>query len=95
MAEAAGDDRRPVDLQFLASKRLILAAIVVMAGARTQDLPRIYQQLLHSISQQVILVRPGRNYPRRFDESPRNKGHGIFVVPAKLPLNKEVCHVTI
>lgn len=95
MAEAAGDGYRPVDLQFLASKRLILAAIAVMSVAGTTHLPQIYRNLLESIAQMTILVRPGRKYPRRFDESPRYKGHGKSVIPAKLPLSKEVHHAFI
>lgn len=95
MAEAAGVEHRPVDLQFLASKRMILAAIPAMAAAQTATLPHIYRELLASIAQLIILVRPDRKYPRRFDELPRNKGHGKFVIPAKLPSTKEPDYVFI
>jgi hypothetical protein len=95
MAEAAGIERRPVDLQFLASKRLILAAVPAMTAAQPATLPCIYRELLASIAQLLILVRPGRKYPRPFDDLPRNKGHGKFVIPAKLPSTKEANHVFI
>lgn len=84
MAEACGKDCRPVDIQFLETKRLILATIPAMAAAAPQQLPIIYRQLLSRILECRILVRPGRCYPRSKDEQPRNKGHGIIVKPAKL-----------
>ena len=75
---------RPVDLRFLEAKRLILAAVPVMALAPADQLPCLYQQLLEDIAHEPILVRPGRNYPRRFDHKARNKGHGVQAKPAKL-----------
>ena len=95
MAEAGGTERRPVDLKFLEAKRLILAAIPAMAAARTEQLPFLYRALLKDIAREVILVRPGRSYPRRFDGQPRNKGHGKAAQPAKLPATKEPNHATI
>ncbi|MBN1766373.1 MAG: transposase [Sedimentisphaerales bacterium] len=95
MAEAAGEQRRPVELQFRTSKQLIMASIMSMAMARTQDLPCLYRHLLEAIAGQVIRVRPGRRYPRRFDASPRNKGHGKVAMPSKLDLCKKNKHVFI
>lgn len=86
MAAASADkDLRPVDLSFLEAKRLIMAAADVMAAAKTECLPRLYRQLLADLAKETILVRPGRSYPRRHDVIPRNKGHGEFATPAKLP----------
>jgi len=85
MAEACREDCRPVDIQFLETKRLILATIPAMATAAPEQLPVLYRQLLAAIRESRILVRPGRCYPRRRNEGkPRNKGHGIIVKPAKL-----------
>lgn len=95
MADAAGEQRRPVDLKFLESKRLILAAARAMATARTEHLPGIYRCLLEAIGDELILVRPGRSYPRTFDERPRNKGHGKRATPARLPSTKEPNHDSI
>lgn len=86
MAEASADkDLRPVDLSFLEAKRLIMTAADVMAAAKTECLPRLYRQLLPDLARETILVRPGRSYPRRHDGKPRNKGHGEYAKPAKLP----------
>jgi len=85
MAEACREDCRPVDIQFMETKRLILATIPAMATAAPEQLPVLYRQLLAAIRESRILVRPGRCYPRRRNEGkPRNKGHGIIVKPAKL-----------
>lgn len=95
MAQAGGTEHRPVDLKFLEAKRLILAAIPAMVTARTEQLPLLYRNLLAEIAAEVILVRPGRSYPRRFDRQPRNKGHGKVAQPARLPATKETKDVTI
>jgi hypothetical protein len=95
MAQAGKTKHRPVDLKFLESKRLILATIPAMAAARTDQLPRLYRALLAEIAREVILVRPGRSYPRRFDGRPRNKGHGKVSQPARLPLTKGAAHARI
>ena len=95
MAQAGGSEHRPVDLKFLEAKRLILAAIPSMVTARTQQLPLLYRNLLAEIAAEVILVRPGRSYPRRFDQQPRNKGHGKVAQPARLPATKDTKDATI
>jgi hypothetical protein len=89
MAQAGGTEHRPVDLKFLEAKRLILAAIPAMVAARTEQLPALYRDLLGAIGQEVILVRPGRSYPRRGKDGPRNKGHGKTARSARLPSIKE------
>jgi hypothetical protein len=85
MAEAADPADRPVDLQFLAAKRLILAATGTMAKTTNPyRLLELYQDLRAAIRRQRILVRPGRSYPRRWDARGRPKGHGRVAQPARL-----------
>ena len=85
MSEAAEQEKcRPVDLQYLECKRLIMAAAGAMATLTTKLLPYSYRQLIERISEQKILVRPGRSYPRNNDDKPRNKGNGIYAQPARL-----------
>lgn len=95
MAQAAPPPLRPVELQFLQAKRLILAAVPAMTVAPAYQLPRLYQQLLDTVGHQRILVRPGRSYPRRWDARGRPKGHGKVAAPAKLALVKEQSHASI
>lgn len=88
-AEAVKAPLRPVDLQFLACKRLLIAAIYPLAHALANDdvpgVEVVYNQLLRTIATKRILVRPGRSYQRRHDAAPRNKGNGAFAQPARLP----------
>jgi len=84
MAEAVHESQRPVDLQFLDSKRLIMAWVPVMTLAPVERLPMLYRQLLAAIRRRQIRVRPGRSYPRKFDDRPRPKGHGRAAPPARL-----------
>ncbi len=88
-SEAAGHERRPVDLSFPGTLRLLTHAIPVMTIAPLADLPRLWRELIDSVGAQVILVRPGRSYPRRDDEQPRNKGHGKYAQLARLPSTQE------
>ena len=92
---AAASGRRPVDLQFLAAKRLILANVPVMAAAPHDQLPGIYTQLLADIARHTILVRPGRSFPRKFDQSGRPKGHGKFAPPARLATRGEIRYAAL
>jgi len=95
MAEAGATEHRPVDLKFLEAKRLILAALPAMAAAPTERLASLYRYLLRDIAGEVIFVRPGRSYPRRFDHRPRNKGHGKAAQPARAAATAEASHGTI
>ena len=88
LADAAGEGTRPVDLQFLAAKRLILASVPAMTAAATRKLPGMYRQLLSEIARGRIRVRPGRSYPRRWDGKPRPKGHGRVAHPARVAPTK-------
>jgi len=69
MAKAAGEDQRPVELQFLNAKRLILHTLPLLPTAPVLKAAQIYHGLLEEIAKQVILKRPGRRYPR----GPRDK----------------------
>lgn len=84
MADAA-PLQRPVDLQFRATRRLILASLTAMAVAPARLLPDLYHNLLRQIARCRIRVRPGRSYPRVFDHRPRPKGYGRVALPARLP----------
>lgn len=88
-AEAAPSGKRPVDLQFMNTKRLILSFIPAMAVVSSRELPTMYRQLLDAIASKVILVRPGRSYPRQYDKRSRGKGNGIYVKPARLIKKQE------
>ena len=98
-AEAVKAPLRPVDLQFLACKRLLIATIYPLAHAlANDDVPSaavVYNQLLQAIATKRILVRPGRSYPRQHDAVPRNKGNGAFAQPARLPESEEAAMPTI
>ncbi|MCP4629945.1 MAG: IS4 family transposase [bacterium] len=77
-------DCRPVDLKFLDCKRMIISYAHAMSVEIIEILPNIYCFLIKDISQQKILVRPGRSYPRKNENKPRNKGNGYYVKPARL-----------
>lgn len=98
-AKAGEDLLRPVDLQFLACKRLLIAAIFPLAYAlANEDVPGatvIYNELLQAIATKRIRVRPGRSYPRRHDAVPRDKGNGALAKPARLPESAEAAMPTI
>lgn len=84
MAEATDPADRPVDLQFLHAKRLIVAAVATMVRADPVRQVSLYRELLAAIRQHRIRVRPGRSYPRRWDTRGRPKGHGRVARPARL-----------
>jgi len=85
MSEAAqSSDCRPVDLKFLECKRLVMSQVGVMSTAPLELLPNIYRELMRKLSEQKILVRPGRSYPRKYDNKVRCKGNGKYVLPAKV-----------
>lgn len=90
LTDAAPAGARPVDLQFLEAKRLILASAPAMTAAPARALPDLYRELLHEIARCRIRVRPGRSYPRRWDRKPRPKGHGRLAHPARLAPPKPV-----
>lgn len=89
MTEAVGENCRPVDIQFLETKRLVVAYLTAMSAAPTAWLPYIYKQLLEEIGRKKICIRPGRSYPRKNDTTPRNKGNGKYAKTAKIQQNYE------
>lgn len=85
MSDAAElSDCRPVDLKFLEGKRLLMSYVCAMSTAPLELLPTIYRELIHNLSEQKILVRPGRSYRREYDDKVRYKGKGQYVLPAKV-----------
>ena len=85
MSETAeSENLRPEDFKFLECKRIILSYARAMSNRTIELLPAIYQKLIIDVSNQIILVRPNRHYPRLNDDKPRNKGKGIYARPAKL-----------
>jgi len=83
-AQAQPPNSRPVDLQFLQTKRLVLASVAVMTVAHVGLLPQLYRELLVQVGRCRIHVRPNRSYPRRWDRRLRNQGHGKLAMPARL-----------
>ena len=85
MADAVADSNlRPVDLQYLESKRTVLRYYHLMSAAPIHDLQILYKDLLAVISSHKILIRPGRSYPRPGDNKSRCKGYGVYVPPSRL-----------
>ena len=85
MSEAAElSDCRPVDLKFLECKRLLMSYICVMSTAPLELLPNIYSALIQNLSEQKILVRPGRSYWRKYGNKAHNKGNGKYILPARI-----------
>ena len=85
MSEAAHlSGCRPVDLKFLECKRLLMSYVCVMSTAPVELLPAIYRALIQNLSKQKIRVRPGRSYPREYDDKVRYKGKGRYALPARV-----------
>ena len=95
MAEAAPPPLGPVNLKFLEAKRLILASVAAMTAAPVALLPQLYRDLLQAIARERIVVRPGRNFPRKWDAKGRPKGHGKTAAPAKLSSTMKDRHAPI
>lgn len=95
MAEAAPPPLGPVNLKFLEAKRLILASVAAMTAAPVALLPQLYRDLLQAIARERIVVRPGRNFPRKWDAKGRPKGHGKTAAPAKLSSTMKDHHAPI
>ena len=90
MAEAGDASTPPVFLQFLESKRLIIAASGRMAVAGPSGIPRIYAQLLQEVAACRILIRRHRSFPRRKgDGKGKNKGNGTVTKPNRVPIGPD------
>lgn len=92
MAEAGDEKVSPVDLSFIQAKRLAEAASKRMAVVTSaKDTLTIYRQLLREIRREEIVIRPGRHFARRKNETKgRNKGNGTIALSSKLPTNETV-----
>jgi hypothetical protein len=83
-AQAAPANLRPVDLQFLQTKRLVFANVCVMTVVPVCLLPQLYRELLVQVGRCRIRVRPNRSHPRPWDTRARNNGRGELARPARL-----------
>jgi hypothetical protein len=88
-AEALPADQTPMSLRFRDTKRIVVGVIAHMAFSPLEMLPAIYAELLRVLAGLKILVRPGRWYPRKNEGKLKSKGHGKFVLPARLPVPLE------
>ena len=85
MTEAAeGTGKSAVEYSFTDAVQAVRDAIIVLFRASAPALELVYTHLLDDIRAAVIRKRPGRSYPRPEDGKPKNKGHGKFLLPAKL-----------
>lgn len=84
MCDATRDTSlHPVDLSYVTALTAVKNALLCMLQSRPGRIAMMYQQLLWTIRSAVIRKRPGRSYPRFYDQ-PQNKGHGTVSVPAKI-----------
>lgn len=73
----------PIDVSYLPALTHIKNALLQMSRIASPRLSAIYDQLLADVRRARIRKRPGRSYPRRFDQ-PRNRGNGHVQQPARL-----------
>lgn len=60
-----GQPFKPMDLQFLETKRLARTAARRAEYLEDHELPRLYAELVRAVATKRIRKRPGRNYPRK------------------------------
>jgi hypothetical protein len=85
MAEAVcGTELHPVDLSYINALTAVKNTLLRMLRVRPAQIAAIYTQLLVAVRAAPIRKRPGRSYPRKYDQ-PQDKGHGTISVPAKIP----------
>lgn len=85
MTEAAGSvGTDPVRLSFRTSLTLVRSFAQAALGQPAEVLRRRYRRLLERIAAAAVVQRPGRSFPRTFDQRPRPKGHGRAAQPARL-----------
>lgn len=85
MTDAAeGTGKSAVEYSFTEAAQAVRGAIMSLFRAHAPALSEVYNQLLQEIRAAPIRQRPGRSYPRRREGKPKNKGHGIYLLPAKL-----------
>jgi hypothetical protein len=85
MSEAAeGTGKTALEYSFTNAVQAVRDALLVLFRARAPALSKVYEHLLQDIRAAPIRQRPGRSYPRRRDGKAKNKGHGKYLLPAKL-----------
>jgi IS4 transposase len=85
MSEAAQETTlHPVDFSYVTALSAVKNSLLQMLRIRPNQIEMMYQQLLLAVRSAPIRKRPGRSYPRPYDQ-PQDKGNGTITVPAKLP----------
>lgn len=77
-------DATPTDLSFITCVTHVKNAMLRLVRAGIGELQGIHATLLDQIRSSKIRQRPGRSYPRPFDERPKNRGNGKQQEPARL-----------
>ena len=84
MSEAAqGTTLHPVDLSYVTALTAVKNSLLLMLRIRHDRMEVMYRQLLLAVRSAPIRKRPGRSYPRPYDQ-PQDKGNGTISVPARL-----------
>lgn len=84
MSEAVqGTTLHPVDLSYVTALTAVKNALLLMLRIRHGRMEMMYRQLLQTVRSAPIRKRPGRSYPRPYDQ-PQDKGNGTVSVPARL-----------
>ena len=84
MTEAAqGTTLHPVDLSYVTALTAVKNSLLQMLRCRPDRIAMMYEQLLLAVRSAPIRKRPGRSYPRPYDQ-PQDKGNGTISVPARL-----------
>ncbi len=85
MSEAAqGTTLHPVDFSYATALTAVKNSLLQMLRLRYHQMEGMYRQLLLAVRSAPIRKRPGRSYPRPYDQ-PQDKGNGTITVPARLP----------
>lgn len=84
MSEAVqGTTLHPVDLSYVTALTAVKNSLLQMLRTRPDRIEAMYRQLLRAVRSAPIRKRPGRSYPRKYDQ-PQDKGNGTISVPARL-----------
>jgi len=84
MSEAVqGTTLHPVELSYVTALTAVKNSLLQMLRIRHNQIEMTYRQLLRTVRSAPIRKRPGRTYPRKYDQ-PQDKGNGTNTVPARL-----------
>ena len=85
MSDAVEDTgKTTVEFSFECALTALENALIKMLRASPSQIQQIYAELLAEIRRAPIRQRPGRHYPRPREGKIKNKGHGKYVLPARL-----------